>query len=144
MPDRNRVLPRRQLFQDSTTISARNLKIRRRHDCDVGNHPIVNVAAKSYESFVVEDDRLCRNPRIQRQLESFRGGKRVDVMPNVVLVRKQHRRANLQRRDIRNELLVSLIDHISLSGVRRCGARLRVNYRIGNRRSLSILHRHVQ
>ena len=73
MPDRYRILPRRQIFQDSTAIPARDLKIRRRQDCDVGNHPIVNVAAERYESLVVEDDRLCRNARIQRQLESFRG-----------------------------------------------------------------------
>jgi len=72
MPDRNRILRRNQIFQDGVAIPTRNLKIRRRDDCDVGNHPIVNVAAEGYESLLVENHRFGRNTGIQRQLESFR------------------------------------------------------------------------
>jgi len=66
------------------------------------------------------------------------------MMTNIVLVRKQDRRADLQRRHVGNELLVSLVDHVFCSGVSRSCARFRKDHRVGNGRAFSIFYHHVQ
>ena len=62
------------------------------------------------EADLIEHHRFRWNAAVKRQLEFFRGRERVNVMSNVVAVRENDRGADLNRRHVRNELLVALVD----------------------------------
>ena len=95
---------------------------------------------------LIEDDRFGRHTGVKRQLEFLRGREGVNVMADVVAVRKRDRRADLDRADVGHELLVLLIDH----GRARRGdsapiaQRLRVNDRVRHRRAFAVSNDDVQ
>src|SRR3954470_21695361 len=66
------------------------------------------------------------------------------MMPDVVLVRKHDRRANLDRRDVGDELFVLLIDDRIFRSARRRGAGLCVDNRIRQKHTLSVFHSYAQ
>ena len=65
------------------------------------------------------------------------------MMANVVLIRKGNRGADLDCRDVRDELLVLLIDDRAVRRVCGLGAIfLRINNSIGNKAAPTVLHGH--
>src|SRR5438874_12463910 len=95
-------------MQRSFPVGTHHCEPRRRGDEDVGNHPIMDVASQSYEPWRFKDDRFGWGPGVKRQLEFLRGRNRVDMVFDVILIRKLNRTAGLNGADIGDELLVAL------------------------------------
>src|SRR5205814_6981649 len=72
LPRPNGVLPGRQIPQNRAAFSSRDLEIRGRQHGNMSDHPIVDIAAEGYETFLVENHGIGRNAGVERQLEFFR------------------------------------------------------------------------
>ena len=78
---------------------------------DVRAHLVVDVASDRDHSRLVEDDRPLGRARVQRELEPLRRREGVDLVPDVVAVGKDHRRAGLDRQDVGHEHAILLVEH---------------------------------
>jgi hypothetical protein len=88
MPDARLVRAGRETLEAGLAVGRGLDEARCRQDVDIGQHPVVDVAAERDDTRLVEDDRRSGRPDLERQLELLRGGKRVHVMPDVVAVGK--------------------------------------------------------
>ena len=110
LPDLHVIGSRRQIAQLRCTSGIRDPKPRRRDDKDVGDHPVVDVAAEGDNSRCIKRNRLGRSSGVKRQLKFLRRREGIDVVFDGVLVRELDQAADLNRADVRDKLLVPLHD----------------------------------
>src|SRR5687768_6892288 len=126
VPDAQRVLTRGEITElGAAALSGR--KVRRIHDHDVRAHLLVNVAADGYDSGRVELDGDGRLADVQGKLKAPRRRDGVDLVTDVVAVRKLDPRSRLHRKDVRHEVAVFLIHDRDFAADRNGGRGDRVN-----------------
>jgi hypothetical protein len=105
----------------------------------------VDVTSKRDEPDIVEHDWFGRHSAVKRELEFFRGRKRIDVVADIVAVRKHDRRANLNGSHVGDELFITLIDHgLRFREPGRGAVSLSKDNRVRNGGALRVPHRHVE
>mgnify|MGYP006901792945 CR=1 FL=1 len=66
-------------------------------DIDVAHHPVVDIATEHHHTRAIKDYRRTWRALVQTQLKALGQGKGIDVMADIVAIRKRHRRTAAHR-----------------------------------------------
>jgi len=99
------------------SLCIRAAEVRRIGDQQIRQHFVVNVAAESDHSGLIELHRRVRLAVVQGQLEALGRGERVDLVTHGIAVRERHRGADRDDQQVRSEGSIHLVHH----GVHRRG-----------------------
>ena len=123
MPDLEAVASGGDGGERGETVGGGFGEVGRGEDDDVGGHPVVDVAAKGDDTWLVEEERIVGFAFVERKLEGFGFREGVDVVLDGVAIREAHAGAGDDRGDVRREFFVDLRDDDGIGRRRERGRR---------------------